>query len=76
MRERVRVYFNKRGPLPWSIDYGDQESEIHVRMIQIVDVQACTREDFSNPDPEKPTAWFEFFRVNVTIEDERATLWR
>lgn len=77
MRELVRVYYNRRGQLPWSIDYGDQSSEVNLRAIQFSGVgHGHTNQDLTNRDPEKPTAWLEFFRVNVEIADKRATLWR
>ncbi len=77
MHDCVRIYFNKRGPLPWSIDYGDQTTEVNVKLIHIQSAgTAITCEDFTHQDPEKPSAWLEFYRVNVEIAEERAVLWR
>lgn len=64
-----RVYFNRwnEAPQVWSIDEGDQASEINVRAVSM---HHCDMESKTNPaetDIEnKPKAWFEV-RGNLRV---------
>lgn len=83
----VRMYFNKRGPkdsLPWSVDYGDQSSEIQVRTIHLERVTGDVKfdpkasyqgiEPATNPRSEVPKAWIEFPDAELEISRGRARI--
>lgn len=57
-----RVYFNRLNEAPqiWSVDEGDQASEINVTAVKLVNTNAVTRSNLGETDTEnKPKAWFE-----------------
>jgi hypothetical protein len=57
-----RVYFNRLNEAPqvWSVDEGDQATEINVTRIALVDCSAETHVNLAETDTEnKPKAWFE-----------------
>lgn len=55
----IRVYYNRRGPLPWSFDFGTQDTEVNVASIRLEGVTATSNADPENRDPDKPSAWLE-----------------
>lgn len=63
----IRVYYNKRGPLPWLLDWGSFDTAINVQNVVIEGVHAESRYDASNKDPNKPTGWLEIQQANVQI---------
>lgn len=75
---RIRIYYNRRGPLPWSFDYGDQESETNLESIVLDHVYATSHIDAENRDPEKPSAWLEVEAaiVHLTDDGKRALITR
>lgn len=58
----VRLYYNKSGPFPWSVDEGGGDSEQQVKEVLIMGVNGHTREAACTPkDPERmPAAWLEY----------------
>lgn len=73
----VRMYFNKRGPvdgLPWSVDYGAQNSEVQVRKIRLVNVTGEVQFDPKERRPEVPKAWIEFRDASLSISRGIATI--
>lgn len=69
----IRVYYNKRGGLPWSVDFGTTDSEIQVRHIHFEFIaKGQTRTDFDQKDPEQPTGWIEFEDVQLRMVDRDA----
>jgi hypothetical protein len=68
----VRVYFNRRGPLPWSLDYGSQQTEVNVAHITINSTIGYTMTDPHNTDPEKPSGWIEFPDAAMRIDEGTA----
>lgn len=57
-----RLYFNRLNEAPqvWSIDEGQQTSEINVSSVSLVNCNAITRCDLDETDTaNKPKAWVE-----------------
>lgn len=57
-----RFYFNRLNEAPqiWSVDEGNQSSEINVTAISLVGCNAISRSNLGETDTEnKPKAWFE-----------------
>lgn len=54
-----RVYYNRRSELPWSVDQGQQDTEINVTAFQLHKVLAESVVDFSVTPGNKdvPSAW-------------------
>lgn len=64
---RYRVYFNRsrEAPQVWSIDEGDQSSEINVQHV-VIQGGAISKWNKSKPNDSSPSAWFEvegFLRI-------------
>jgi hypothetical protein len=64
--KKWRVYFNRRREAPqvWSVDEGDQTSEVNVQWVAFRSI-SFDRSSFAADIPEaeadtKPAAWFEF----------------
>lgn len=54
----LRIYFNRRDELPWSVDCGDQSTEINVRAVQAHHVSFETVFDSTiKPNRDTPCAW-------------------
>lgn len=57
----IRLYFNKRGERPWSVDEGPGTEERTFSQVSIFDAHGITRYDPAAGDnKETPTAWIEF----------------
>lgn len=63
----IRLYYNRRGTLPWSVDYGDQASEVTVRAVHLEGVSGESRTNPRNRNPKKPSAWLELQGAQLTI---------
>lgn len=62
-----RVYFHKRNgddPVVWSVDQGDQTSEMHVQWFSFVGCMACSRSNLQ-PAPGAPSGWIELTGVRA-----------
>lgn len=56
----VRLYFNKRGERPWSLDSGPGTTESTYAQVDIIGAAGVTRFEPNAGDNEKtPTAWIE-----------------
>lgn len=54
----LRIYFNRRDELPWSIDYGDQSTEINVQSVQAHRISFESAFDPTiKPNRDTPCAW-------------------
>jgi len=65
-----RVYFNRKNEAPqiWSVDEGDQTSEINVKDWKLHRCDADSREDLSvKVNPDTPTAWVEVIHATRQI---------
>lgn len=73
-RKWYRVYYNRKREAPqvWSIDEGDQTSEINVRAVEIK-ARMTTNSDLSNTDADKPTVWIEGY-AHLTFRNGLAIL--
>lgn len=61
-----RVYFNRRGELPWSVDRGPGTTELQTKRIVFERVNAEAHFDPSAGDNERsPTAWFLLKNVRM-----------
>lgn len=64
-----RVYFNRRGPLPWSVDSGIGTEEWRTRAVVILGCECRMRFEPDQGDNDTaPTAWvdvLEAFAVQV-----------
>jgi hypothetical protein len=70
---RFRVYFNAHGPLPWSIDDGDQA---HERTVTILVLDTPTITHYAGKQPAGvPSAWLEG-QGRVFIDGERCWVLR
>lgn len=64
--KKYRIYFNRKveAPQVWSVDEGDQSSEINV---QWVEFQNCSVGSFYDNlvgvNPDTPCAWFQVYAV-------------
>jgi hypothetical protein len=69
-----RVYFNAHAdfPLVWSIDTGDDSTEINVKSITIIGGN-CKRFTSHYRPERQPKAWFEI-QGKLVILDEHATI--
>lgn len=69
-----RVYFNRRSDYPfiWSVDDGNQSTEVKVKDV-VIKVQSCTA---SGPgdNENSPTVWIEVNDACLTIRDDVAYL--
>jgi hypothetical protein len=70
--ERYRAYFNRKREAPqvWSIDEGEQTSEINVQGFRLL--PGCTaRSVFNNtkPNEDSPSAWIEIHADGYYIRD-------
>ncbi len=77
---RYRVYFNRANEAPqvWSVDEGDQGSEINVAEVRLVNCTAETKCDLGmQVNPDHPKAWIEVFGT-LRIEEGVAVIsaWR
>lgn len=63
----IRLYFNQRGPEPWTLDQGPAGTKLNLSnsdanaLLQHFGVEVKTNLSESNPELE-PTAWVEFTR--------------
>ena len=65
---KARLYFNHRGPLPWSIDTGLQTDEYQCKHVIFDGVAGCTvYRPTVGDNQETPTAWVEFEDVQMSI---------
>lgn len=67
-----RVYFNRKNEYPqiWSVDEGDQKSEINVSDFKFHRVSAESRADLSvKPNNDTPIAWVLIRNATLTIKD-------
>lgn len=64
----ARVYFNRHGPLPWSVDSGPGTPEMQTQSVTMLAAYSETVYDPSAGDNiDTPTAWIEV-RGRVEIE--------
>lgn len=74
----VRLYFNKKGELPWRVDTGPGTHEFQVREVVIAGaVCGRTAEAQAVTDPEHmPISWVEFTdaMVRFSADDACATI--
>lgn len=73
----IRLYYNKRGPLPWSVDEGVDTEEKQVKEVLVLEVNGHTRVDFTFDTvcfPDRPSAWMEFTRASVRVIDNTAVI--
>lgn len=67
---RYRVYFHKRDgkhPVVWSVDEGDQTTEVHVQWVTLGDgVAAFSAVNLEAKDGE-PAAWVEIHNAQCAI---------
>jgi hypothetical protein len=69
----LRLYFNIRGSLPWSIDEGDPSSE---RMFSTVELRDITgRAVFDRETTGQPCAWIAFENAGLKVEGSHALLY-
>lgn len=65
--KKFRIYYNRRGDLPWSIDEGSIETEQQFASLRLDGVDFTTFTDFTETDREnKPVAWLEGYAVMET----------
>jgi hypothetical protein len=75
--KRYRIYFNRMNdvPLVWSVDEGDQASEINVREVRIFAGQVSSCVNLGETDAEnRPKAWLEV-DGELRIEDGIAKIY-
>lgn len=61
-----RVYFNRRGEFPWSVDKGPGTTELQTKKVTFDRVSAEAHLDPSAGDNERsPTAWFLLKNVRM-----------
>lgn len=75
-----RVYFNKKSewPLVWSIDEGDQDTEINVKEVTIIASYSETRAIVNNghiDTTNTPLAWLAVEAKGIRIVEGIATIW-
>ena len=56
----VRLYFNKRGDSPWSVDTGPGTQEFTTQSVLFEAVGETIFDDRIPQNDEKPRAWIEF----------------
>jgi hypothetical protein len=57
----IRVYFNKRGPRPWSVDKGTGTKELTFKSVSLQAANGIALFDPKAGDNlNSPTAWIEF----------------
>ena len=67
---RTRLYFNKAGKLPWSVDAGTGTREYQTPMITLRAVPGRTVfEPKAGDNKAIPTAWLEFYDCEVVVYD-------
>lgn len=56
-----RIYFNRWAEAPqiWSVDEGDQSSEINVINVVFKDIEGLTKYNPNGDNTNTPRAWFE-----------------
>lgn len=70
---KFRVYFNRRGELPWSFDSGRGTEEIQVKDFTLHSISGNSKFDPSAGDNENsPTAWIEVIYSVVEVRDNVA----
>lgn len=63
-----RIYANREGDFPWSIDSGTQADEVTVRDITFCDVGGYTMTDFTATRTEdSPKWWIVVHRASLEI---------
>lgn len=67
-----RIYFNKRGEYPWSIDEGFQTLEINVK--RIIGDRCVIKSVYTGEvvNENSPVAWFEIEALNLEITNDVA----
>ncbi len=66
----VRLYFNRHGAKPWSLDRGDGTPESQVTKVYAhwVALESCCVPLAAGDDPEvKPCAWIEFYKADFKV---------
>lgn len=64
----VRVYFNKGGPLPWSVDTGPGTEESNAVGIVMLGCGKTVFDPQAGDNVKTPTAWIEFENMFITTQ--------
>lgn len=70
----IRLYFNKRGDLPWSIDTGPGSPERRYKTVHVM-AHGVTQSNGKEPNETEPVAWTEFWR-GIVEEDRNVAVIR
>jgi hypothetical protein len=73
--KRVRLYFNRAGDKPWSLDSGPGTKELQVNQVSLRNIAG--RAIFSPASGDNlatPTAWLELYDCEVALVDGEAIL--
>jgi len=62
----VRVYFNKRGGLPWSVDTGSGTEEFQTGAVNIRCHSQTVYDTKAGDDENTPTAWLEIRDAGIS----------
>lgn len=70
-----RIYYNRRDELPWSIDNGDQSTEINVSSVRCHRISLDSGFDQSiKPNRDVPCAWLTAQHAILEVKDGVANL--
>lgn len=63
-----RFYFNRHAEAPqvWSVDEGDQTTEVNVKQV-VCYVKATSHYNGTKVNPDSPSAWFEVENARLSI---------
>lgn len=65
----LRMYFNRRSDLSWSVDDGDQSNELNAPSI-ITQGVALWKYNGQKTNPDTPVAWVEMHQARVHRIDD------
>jgi len=74
---RWRVYFNREldWPQVWSVDEGDQSTEINVIAVHLMGCTVQSVFDPTAPAPNAPKAWFDVFADHFELRNGTLTFY-
>jgi hypothetical protein len=73
--EVVRLYFNRHGEKPWSVDFGPGTTEYQTERVVVNDVSGYSVYAPDAGDNKiTPTAWIIFRRAAVMAEDSDVSI--
>lgn len=65
----IRVYFNKHGALPWSVDSGPGTMEYQTEFVVTLVPGTSQYGPTAGDNKDTPTAWFEYEDCAVVVFD-------